>query len=180
MVVDGHSAWIGGLNVGDEYLGRDQKVGAWRDTHVKLTGPSVSGAQITFLEDWHWATHEVLPSAMGNGACLNWRSMHRSLRAIWSCGFTRDLHLVLPACDQLRKERLWIASPYFVPDEQFISALQLAALRGVDVRILIPYKSDNKLVQLSIWSDVAELEAVGIRMFKHRQGFSASKSHAHR
>ena len=75
----------------------------------------------------------------------------------------------------LAEERLWIASPYFVPDAQFISALQLAALRGVDVRILIPDKSDNALVQYSVWSYVEDLEEVGIRMFRYQKGFMHHK-----
>ena len=73
------------------------------------------------------------------------------------------------------KERLWIASPYFVPDEQFISALQLAALRGVDVRILIPEKPDKELVWLSAFSYLPETELVGIRWFRHRRGFMHQK-----
>jgi cardiolipin synthase len=73
------------------------------------------------------------------------------------------------------KKRLWIASPYFVPDEQFISALQLAALRGVDVRILIPDKSDNSLVQLSAWSYLETLEKVGIKAFRYTKGFMHHK-----
>ncbi len=175
VVVDGHSAWIGGLNVGDEYIGRDPNFGAWRDTHVKLTGPSVAGAQITFLEDWHWATHEVLPlrwemePAESGGQCIALCVPSGPADDLETCTLF-FLHAI-----NMARERLWIASPYFVPDEQFISALQLAALRGVDVRILIPNKSDNKLVQLSIWSYVAELEAVGIRMFKHRDGFMHQK-----
>ena len=73
------------------------------------------------------------------------------------------------------KERLWIASPYFVPDEQFISALQLAALRGVDVRILIPEKPDNALVRLSGFSYLPETEAAGVKWFRHRRGFMHQK-----
>ena len=175
VVVDGRSAWIGGLNIGDEYLGRDPEVGIWRDTHVKLTGPSVAGAQIAFLEDWHWATHEVLS--------LRWEmepapSGAQSIALCVPSGPADSLEtctLFFLHAINSAKERLWIASPYFVPDEQFISALQLAALRGVDVRVLIPHKSDNALVQLSIWSYVAELEAVGIRMFQHREGFMHQK-----
>jgi cardiolipin synthase len=75
----------------------------------------------------------------------------------------------------MAQQRLWIASPYFVPDEQFISALQLAALRGVDVRILIPDKSDNPLVQLSAWSFLADLEQVGIKVFRYTKGFMHHK-----
>ncbi len=75
----------------------------------------------------------------------------------------------------MAKKRLWIASPYFVPDEQFISALQLAALRGVDVRILIPDSTDNPLVQLSMWSYMPELEKAGIQVFRYTKGFMHHK-----
>jgi cardiolipin synthase len=71
--------------------------------------------------------------------------------------------------------RLWLASPYFVPDEQFVSALQLAALRGVDVRVLLPGKIDNKLVQLSGWSYLDELEKVGIKVYRYQRGLMHQK-----
>ena len=71
--------------------------------------------------------------------------------------------------------RLWLASPYFVPDEQFVSALQLAALRGVDVRVLLPDKTDNKLVQLSGWSYLDELEKVGIKVYRYQKGLMHQK-----
>ncbi len=149
VVVDGQTAWVGGLNIGDEYIGRDPTIGAWRDTHVKVTGPVVQGVQVAFLEDWHWATEQLLK--------LNWDPQPAPSGA-------RRVALALPTgpADSLETctlfflnaintatNRLWLASPYFVPDEQFISALQLAALQGVDVRVLLPDKIDNKLVQLS-------------------------------
>src|SRR5438034_11359591 len=64
VVVDGHTAWVGGLNVGDEYLGRDPAIGYWRDTHLCVEGPVVQTVQVSFMEDWHWATEEILT--------LNW------------------------------------------------------------------------------------------------------------
>lgn len=73
------------------------------------------------------------------------------------------------------KQRLWIASPYFVPDEQFISALQLAALRGADVRILIPEKADNPLVQYSAWSYLEALQKAGIKVYRYTKGFMHHK-----
>jgi cardiolipin synthase len=71
VVVDGQAAWVGGLNVGDEYMGRDTTIGPWRDTHVKVTGPVVQGVQVAFLEDWHWASQELLK--------LNWDPNRRLL-----------------------------------------------------------------------------------------------------
>ncbi|MEO8351404.1 MAG: cardiolipin synthase [Chthoniobacteraceae bacterium] len=175
VVVDGEAAWVGGHNVGDEYLGRDAKIGPWRDTHVKVTGPVVHSVQMAFLEDWHWASGELLT--------LNWDPYPAA------SGARRDA-LCLPSGPSDRFEtctlffqhiinsaakRLWIASPYFVPDEQFVSALQLAALRGVDVRVLVPEKTDNFLVNLSGWSYVPELENAGIRVFRHGKGFMHQK-----
>ena len=60
MVVDGHTAWVGGHNVGDEYMGRDPEFGHWRDTHVRITGPAALAVQLSFLEDWYWATGKAL------------------------------------------------------------------------------------------------------------------------
>ena len=175
VVVDGHTAWVGGLNIGDEHLGRDSKIGAWRDTHVKVTGPAAAAAQIAFVDDWHWAAREIL-SLKWDPQCAA-SGVRHSVTCVAS-GPDDPLEtctlLFLHAINSAR-DILWIASPYFVPDEQFISALQLAALRGVDVRVLVPHKSDNALVQLSAWSYVAELESVGVKMFQHRDGFMHQK-----
>ena len=175
VVVDGQIAWVGGLNVGDEYVGRDPAIGNWRDTHLKLTGPVVQGVQVAFLEDWHWASQELLN--------LDWDPQPAASGA-------RRVALALPTgpADELETctlfflnainaatNRLWLASPYFVPDEQFISALQLAALRGVDVRVLLPDRIDNKLVQLSGWSYLDELEKVGIKVYRYQKGLMHQK-----
>ncbi|HUP25100.1 MAG TPA: cardiolipin synthase [Thermoanaerobaculia bacterium] len=175
VVVDGREAWVGGFNVGDEYLGRDAKFGHWRDTAVRVAGPVVQSVQVSFVEDWHWATGKILD--------LEWRPVAASKASDGAV-------LALPSgpADQLEtatlffmhaisraRTRLWIATPYFVPDEQFVTALQLAALRGVDVRILVPEKSDSRLVNLSVWSYLADLERVGVRSFRHGKGFMHQK-----
>jgi cardiolipin synthase A/B len=175
VVVDGLHAWVGGLNVGDEYLGRDPKVGFWRDTHLHVQGPVAQAVQIAFLEDWHWAADE-LPS-------LNWDpqpSANGARRAVLALpsGPADELEtctLFFVAVINAATSRLWIASPYFVPDEQFITAVQLAALRGVDVRILVPQHSDNQLVGLSIWSYLEELEEVGVEFYQYTRGFMHQK-----
>ena len=176
VVVDGREAWVGGLNVGIEYKGLDPEFGYWRDTHVRLQGPVVTCVQVPFVEDWQWAAHRLLDG-------LNWEP-RPSLT-----GASRDV-LCLPTGPADRTEtctlfflhainaaekRLWIASPYFVPDEQFISALELAALRGVDVKILIPDESDSVLVGLSAWSYLEELEEAGIEVYRYTKGFMHHK-----
>jgi cardiolipin synthase A/B len=175
VVVDGRQAWVGGLNVGDEYLGRDPKVGYWRDTHLRVEGPVALAVQIAFVEDWHWASDEIPelnwdPQSASSGA-------RREILALPS-GPADELEtctLFFVAAINASTSRLWIASPYFVPDEQFITAVQLAALRGVEVRILFPKHSDNLLVGLSIWSYLDDLEEVGVRFYQYTRGFMHQK-----
>ncbi|HEY3052759.1 MAG TPA: cardiolipin synthase [Thermoanaerobaculia bacterium] len=175
VVVDGRHAWVGGLNVGDEYLGRDPKVGFWRDTHLHVQGPVVQAVQVAFMEDWHWAADDLPalnwdPQPAANGA-------RRAVLALPS-GPADELEtctLFFIATINAATSRLWIASPYFVPDEQFITAVQLAALRGVDVRVLFPKNSDNLLVGLSIWSYFDELEEVGVTFYQYTRGFMHQK-----
>jgi len=176
VVVDGKEAWVGGLNVGDEYKGLDPEVGYWRDTHMRVEGPVVQSVQVSFAEDWHWAAKEALKS-------LNWDPQPAASGAdktmlclpsgpvdpLETCTLF-FLHAI-----NLAEDRLWIASPYFVPDAQFISALQLAALRGVDVRILVPEKGDSTMVDLSTWSFLPQLHAAGIEVYRYTKGFMHHK-----
>ena len=175
VVVDGRSAWIGGHNVGDEYLSRDPKFGHWRDTHIKISGPSVLAAQLSFLEDWYWATEEFIDA-------ISWRPSP-------SDGDNKKV-LIVPSgpADKLEtaalmfhhaitaaKHRFWIASPYFVPDDSILSALQLAGLRGVDVRILIPDKPDHLLVYLAAFTYFEQVVETGVRFFRYKDGFLHEK-----
>ncbi len=174
VVVDGHVAYVGGHNVGDEYLGKHPVLTPWRDTHVELRGPVVQSIQAPFVEDWNWA--------IGTTPDLNWvpRKVEGGNTAV-ACiptgpadaletGTLWFLHAINSA-----RERLWIVSPYFVPDEQLMSALQLAALRGVDVRILIPQNPDHQLVYLSGISYLEEADEAGIKIYRYQPGFLHQK-----
>ncbi len=174
VVVDGLRAWVGGLNVGDEYLGRDPRLGHWRDTHLCVEGPVVPCVQAAFVEDWLWAGGRLPP--------LRWRPGRAQAGGYpvlcLPSGPADELEtctLFFIAAIHHARRRLWIASPYFVPDEQFVTALQLAALRGVDVRVLIPRRSDNALVNLSAWSYVEALEQAGVAMYHYDGGFLHQK-----
>jgi cardiolipin synthase len=174
VVIDGQSGYLGGHNVGDEYLGRDPRTAPWRDTHVCIRGPAVLALQIAFTEDWYWVTRQ-LPA-------LNWRAARPhaggSSALIISSGPADAMetcslmfvHAINSAC-----HRAWLVSPYFVPDESVVSALQLATLRGVDVRILIPQKSDNHLVHLAGWSYLEAITATGIQVYRYTRGFLHQK-----
>jgi cardiolipin synthase len=176
VVVDGITAFVGGHNVGDEYLGKDPKIGAWRDTHVKVTGPVVQCVQVSWLEDWRWATQ--------SSPELNWKpsTAPGGEDGIAFClpsgpadPFETCTLFFLHAINS-SKRRVWIASPYFVPDEQFISALQLAALRGVDVRILVPEHADSQLVHLSSFTFLPDLDKAGVQTWRYSAGFLHEKA----
>jgi len=173
VVIDGAMAFIGGLNVGDEYLGRNKKFGDWRDTHLLLKGPAVEAVQLVFMEDWYWACEKV--------PHLFWRQEAlpaNQTAAIIPTGPADPVDswqlLVAEAANTARK-RLWIASPYFVPDEGVMTALQLAALRGVDVRILLPDRADHILVWLSSFSYYDQSIPYGVRLFRYKRGFLHQK-----
>jgi cardiolipin synthase len=176
VVTDGRIAWIGGHNVGDEYLGKDPKFGHWRDTHVRIEGPAALKAQISFMEDWYWAT-ETLPK-------LNWSAQRAS-----DGGDARVLIIPTGPADDLEtcnlmfvhainsaQKRIWIASPYFVPEHSVIVALQLAGLRGVDVRVLIPDEPDHLLVYLAAYSYFDDASRTGAKFYRYQNGFLHEKA----
>lgn len=174
VVVDGRVAFVGGHNVGDEYLGGNPKLSPWRDTHVAVSGPAVLAVQLAFTDDWYWAT-ETFPH-------LNWEPQpaEQDDRIVFvlpsgpadeheTCGlfFTHAINSA--------KERIWIATPYFVPDEAVITALQLAAFRGVDVRILIPGVPDKALIKLAAMSYVGQVTDAGVKVYEYGEGFMHQK-----
>ncbi|MDO3379984.1 cardiolipin synthase [Geoalkalibacter halelectricus] len=171
VVVDGRHAWVGGANVGDEYLGLHPRLSPWVDTMVRVTGPAVQAIQVPFLEDWYWASGDLLdldwtPQGASNGTSKTVFILPTGPADRFETCALYFLHAINSAT-----HRFWIASPYFVPDEQIVSALQLAALRGVDVRILVPEDCDNRLVRLSGWSYVASLEKAGVKVYRFINGF---------
>ncbi len=174
VVIDGREAFVGGLNVGDEYVHKDSKLTPWRDTHMQFEGPAALAAQLTFLEDWHWAT-ETVPQ-------LDWdpQPAQQADKTMFvlpsgpndeyeSCGFffTHAIHSA--------QRRIWIASPYFVPDEGIITALQIAAMRGLDVRIIIPGLADKWLVKRAAMSYVPYVTQAGVQMYEYGRGFMHQK-----
>lgn len=174
VVIDGIDAYIGGANVGDEYLGRSERFGNWRDTHLRLQGPAVQAVQLVFLEDWYWATHQI--------PALDWncRSEKEDASiAIVPTGPSDErpsFQLLIAEAANTAREKLWIASPYFVPDDGILTALQAAALRGVDVRILLPEKPDHILVWLSSFTYYRQTFPYGIRLFRYKDGFMHQKA----
>jgi len=175
VVVDGREAWVGGLNVGDEYLGRSRRFGPWRDTHMWVTGPVVQCVQAAFFEDWHWTSGQLLELDWEPRPAPSGQSRYILALPTGPADELETCTLFFQYAIQQTTKRLWIASPYFVPDEQFITSLQLAALRGVDVRILLPQKADHLLVWLAAWNHLPALERVGIKVWHYTEGFMHQK-----
>ncbi len=175
VVIDGKKAYMGGLNVSNKYLGTHPKYGFWRDTHVLVEGPSVQCVQLSFIADWYWANHSV-PE-------LNWQpkasETGNKKMIILSSGPADDLEtcgiFFVHAINSAR-HRLWIVTSYFVPDQQVISALQLAALRGVDVKIIIPQKSDLRITYLSSFSYLKEILRTGAKIYRYKKGYLHQKA----
>ena len=174
LIVDGAIGFVGGLNIGDEYLGLKPPLSPWRDTHLRLKGASVQCLQGSFLGDWYWATRE-LPK-------VHWKvtpdRTFDQTALVLPTGPADDL----PACTLFfvnainqAKNRLWIASPYLVPDESIRTALKLAAIRGVDVRILLPSRPDHYMVYFCAFSYYKELQAAGVKLFRYQPGFMHQK-----
>ena len=172
VVVDGKTAYVGGHNVGDEYLGRDPHFGHWRDTHVAVSGPAAMAVQLCFLDDWHWSTGEVLQ--------LDWTIEPHGGQAVLALPSgpvdrIETCTLFFVHAIQSAKHRVWITSPYFVPDPSIVSALQLAALRGVDVRIMLPSFPDHWISWLASFSYLKDVLPWGVRMFRYQGGFLHQK-----
>ncbi len=176
VVVDGRVGWVGGHNVGDEYLGLDPRLSPWRDTHVRLRGPAVLQFQLTILADWYWATRET--------PTVNWdpsvtatddAGQHVITIPTGPSASHETASLFFAAALSAAKERIWIAAPYFVPDDAVMKALKLAALRGVDVRIITTGKNDSLPVHLAAFHYFHKLRDLGIRFYAYTPGFMHQK-----
>src|SRR5690606_1223236 len=176
VVVDGQTAWIGGHNVGDEYLGRDPDVGPWRDTHIRIEGPATLGAQLSFVEDWHWATGQSIDLRWEPHAASDTADAPVLIAPSGPADVGETASLMFVHAINSAAERIWIASPYFVPDPSVVTALQLAGLRGVDVRILIPDRPDHLAVYLAASSYLDEAGLTGVEFYRYLPGFMHQKA----
>ncbi len=174
VVVDGHSAWVGGHNVGDEYLGLDPDFSPWRDTHVKIEGPAALQVQATILTDWYWATRS-LPDLHWTPVPSTSSDQRVMVLPTAPTGHLESASLFFVAALNGARERIWLSAPYFVPDEAVMKALQLAALRGVDVRIITTGKPDSLPVYLAAFHYMEQLQGLGIRFYAYQPGFLHEK-----
>lgn len=175
LVVDGKVGFVGGLNIGDEYLGKNKKLGFWRDTHMKIEGEAVYLLQVIFLKDWYFVSGEELKGSVyfpklevcgakmiqitSSGPDSQWESIHQAYFAAIAAA----------------NKSVYITTPYLVPDESLLMALKTAALRRIDVRILVPGRADHKTVFWASKSHFMELLEAGIKIYQYQKGFVHSK-----
>lgn len=176
IVIDGNIGFVGGLNIGDEYLGRDKDIGFWRDTHLMLRGEAVRSLQLIFLQDWYYMTNHSFLTAEYLSP-QNDHNSHGGVQLIaggpdneWSVIKNIFFSMITSA-----KKSVWIASPYFIPDEDIFSALKVAALSGVDVRLLVPNRPDKRIVFHASRSYFPELLEAGVKVYQYERGFMHSK-----
>jgi cardiolipin synthase len=172
LVVDGERGFVGGLNAGDEYLGLKPPLAPWRDTHMQIEGPAVADLQRVFAEDWYWVTGERPPSMPPPERCGRATTM---IVATGPADRQESCSLFFTQAIQAAKKRVWITTPYFVPDQAVFGALRMAVYRGVDVRILIPSRPDHRTVFMATTLYAHEATLAGIRMFRYQPGFVHQK-----
>ncbi|MCT4563408.1 MAG: cardiolipin synthase [Maledivibacter sp.] len=177
VVIDGKYGFIGGFNVGDEYLGLNKKMGYWRDTHLKVKGSAVLNIQTRFMLDWRYASRENIKNlteyysavaSTGNAGIQIVSSGPDSKEEQIKYGYIKMINSA--------KESVYVQTPYFIPDDTILEALKIAALSGVDVRIMIPNKPDHIFVYWATYSYIGELLKAGTRAYIYDKGFLHAKT----
>ena len=187
VVIDGNIGYVGGFNIGREYISRDPKFGYWRDTHLRITGDAVVSLQIRFALDWNYATHENLFTNMAYFEPQDRADLVRAMQTgekrllaiqiVASGPDTLDRQIRNNYLELIHKARknIYIQTPYFVPDDTILSALKIAARSGVDVRLMIPCKPDHPFVYWATYSYAGDLLQAGARCYVYDNGFLHAK-----
>lgn len=180
VVIDGKTGFVGGFNIGREYLGLDEYFGYWRDTHLKIKGSAVRDLQLRFVLDWNYAAQENLfrdgkyfdmeerqPEPEGKCGIQIITSGPDSRGHSVKNNYIRMIHKA--------KEHVYIQTPYFVPDEAYLNAIKIVARSGVDVRLMIPCKPDHPFIYWASYSYMEELIAAGVKCYVYDNGFLHAK-----
>ncbi|HLR70945.1 MAG TPA: cardiolipin synthase [Pseudogracilibacillus sp.] len=175
-IIDGKIGYIGGFNIGDEYLGRSEKFGYWRDTHLRIRGDAVKTMQTRFILDWNQASRSHIE--YDERFFIGGEEGHVGIQIV-SSGPDQDweqikygyIKMILAA-----KEYVYIQTPYFIPDESLMDALRIAALSGVRIKIMIPNKPDHMFVYWATLSSIGELLNEGAEVFLYQNGFLHAKT----
>lgn len=178
VVIDGQIGYVGGFNIGREYIGKKEKFGNWRDTHLRIEGAAVTTLAIRFALDWSYATGTNLLEYDHVFQMPVYEKSGNVPVQIISSGpesryqQIRDTYLMII---NKAKKNIYIQTPYFVPDEAILTALKIAAISGIDVRVMIPNKPDHPLVYWASYSYMGELIDAGVKCYTYENGFLHAK-----
>ncbi|TWT25841.1 cardiolipin synthase [Planomicrobium sp. CPCC 101110] len=177
-VIDGKVGYVGGFNVGDEYLGEKGKFGYWRDTHIRIEGDAVHSLQNQFLSDWNMACEKNQLKYAENFFPASPGFEGISMQVVGS-GPDEKIDQIKNGFLKMisrAENSVYIQTPYFIPDPSILDALCTASLSGVDVRIMIPNKSDHLFVHTASLSFVEELLSAGVKAYEYENGFLHAKT----
>lgn len=180
IVIDGEIGYLGGINVSDKYINDKNTKLYWRDTHLKITGISVLNLQFIFLTDWNFCSKQNIGFTEDYFPLENrHKEFGNQLAQIIASGPDSDYQNTMYSLMQsimLAKNELLITTPYFIPDKSFIDALKIAALSGVDVKLLVPGISDSYIVNATSQSYYEELLVAGVKIYRYQKGFVHAKT----
>ena len=175
VVVDGKVGFIGGLNVADRYC-YGNKLGVWRDTFIKIEGTAVHGLQQLFIIDWYFVDRKLIE---GSEYFPVPKAFGKNLIQIVSSGPDSDWPAIMHGISSAfmsASKYIYIHSPYFMPTDEIASCIQMAALAGIDVRLMIPVKSDSRFSDASTASYLEKTLEAGVRVYHYKNGFLHSKA----
>ncbi|MEW6621702.1 MAG: cardiolipin synthase [Bacillota bacterium] len=175
LIVDGKIGFLGGLNIGDEYVNKNPNYPFWRDTHIKIEGEAVYVLQNIFLKSWRFMTEEILQEkdyfpkqgrvgqeliqVVPSGPDFDWETIQQAYFTIITNA----------------KENIFVTTPYLIPDESILMALKTAALSGIDVKIIVPGVPDKRFIYYATCSFFEELIQAGVKIYKYNKGFIHAK-----
>ena len=173
VVVDGRVGFTGGLNARRDHLDGGTRFAAWRDTFVRIEGPAAAQLRTVFAEDWDGIAPDPLPPLPAPPPAAG--TMRACIVATGRADGLERGPILLCGLIGMARRRLWIASPYFVPDIDVLTALQLAALRGVDLRVLVPRPPDKWVPWLAARAYFDDVQAAGGQVLEYEPGFAHQK-----
>lgn len=174
VVIDGQVGFVGGMNLAERYV-KGVSWGVWRDTHLKICGKTVYGLQTAFLLDWYFVDRSLLTSSCFFPPIANKGEIAAQVATSDPVGQWREIMLGLIEAIMAARKYFYLQTPYFLPTEQVMAALQTAALSGVDVRLMLPEKADSRLTQLGSYSYLADVLRAGVKVYFYTKGFLHSK-----
>lgn len=180
VVIDGKIGYTGGVNIRDDHMGKHKKLKPWRDAHVRIEGAGVYGLQNIFLDDWRYATNDSTPPKiyLENGYFPSPEIKGDASVQVLSSGPDSEIHKIKETYVKLittAKHKVYIQTPYFIPDDTVFSAIAIAVRSGVDVRIMVPKIPDKHAVYLATLSYLKEMVEMGVKVYFYN-GFLHSKT----